>query len=158
MNIRLVWFILFIWFIFFNQTNETNKTNQITVFLFVRIDNFGRVLWDRRAFRWAVVRSPCIEDHGDQTNHDRAADCRPEPGDRESTDQVRGEFQKERVDHNEKEPQREDDQGKGQHKENGPDQYVQKCEHQDRGESGAERVDFKPGHDHDRQKYRDARD
>lgn len=109
-------------------------------------------------FRLAVVGGPCVEDHGDQTDHDRAADRRPEPRYREPSDQVCGEFQKERVEHNEKEAQRKDDQGKGQYKENGPDQQVQKCEHQDRGDSGAGRVDSKAWYDHDREKNRDARD
>jgi hypothetical protein len=68
MNIRLVWFILFIWFIwliFFNQTNETNPTNQITVFLFVGIDNLGWALGERMMLRRAVVRGPRVEDHSD---------------------------------------------------------------------------------------------
>ena len=69
----------------------------------------------------AVISDPGVEDHGDQTDHDRAADCRPKSRDREPADQVSREFQEECVDHNEKEPHREDDQGKGQHKENGPD-------------------------------------
>src|SRR6267378_4599744 len=92
------------------------------VLLFVGIDNLRWALGERALFRRTAVRSPCVEDHGDQTDHDRTADCRPEPRYRESSDQVSSEFQKERVDHNEKEPQREDDQGKGQHKEKGPDQ------------------------------------
>ena len=63
MNIRLVWLILFIWFIwviFLNQTNETNHTNQITVFLFVGIDNLWRALRERTLFCWAVVRGPDV--------------------------------------------------------------------------------------------------
>jgi hypothetical protein len=126
--------------------------------LFAGIDNLGRALGERTTFRRALVRAPDIEDHGHQTDHDRATDCRPESRDRKSADEVCGKFQQECVDHNEKEPQREDDQGKGQHKENGSDQEVQKCEHQNCGEPGRERVDFYAWHDHDRQKYRDTRD
>ncbi len=63
--------------------------------------------------------SPVVEDRGDQADDDRAADRGPESRYRKSFDQVSGEFQQERVDHNEEQSQREDDQGKGQHKENG---------------------------------------
>ena len=109
-------------------------------------------------FRRPVVRGPPVEDHGDETYHDCAADGGPESCDRESADQIGRESQKKRVDHNEKKSHRENDQGKGEHKENGPDQKIQNCEHEPRGESGGERVDFYAGHNHHREKYGNGRD
>ena len=101
-------------------------------------------------FRWAGIGGPPVEDHGDETDHDRAADGGPESCDRESADQIGCEPKKNRVDHNEKEPHREDDQGKGEHKENGPDQEVENGEHEACGESGGERGHFEAWYDQDR--------
>src|SRR6185295_7248698 len=74
-----------------DQPNKRDKPNKPeNGFLFVRIDNLWRALGKRTTFRRGAVRGPYVEDHGDQTDHDRAADCRPESRDRESRDQICG--------------------------------------------------------------------
>src|SRR6476620_11428390 len=62
--------------------------SSLTGRLFVGIDNLGWALGEYVTFHLAGAGGPYVEDHGDQTDHHRTADRRPEPRDRESCDQV----------------------------------------------------------------------
>lgn len=69
---------------------------------FVWIDDCRWALGKRLSLDPLVLDRPGVKDGRDQTDNNRTTDGWPEPVHRKSLDQVRGEFQEERIKHHEK--------------------------------------------------------
>ncbi|ALA57007.1 hypothetical protein NITMOv2_0571 [Nitrospira moscoviensis] len=104
------------------------------------------------------VDQPTVQNRRDQTDDERAARCGPEAADRKAFDEVGGQLQQQRIQHDEKEAQREHDQGEGQDEQDGPENEVQNSQDQDGRQTCADAVRFDAGDDGHGQKDGDTGD